>query len=173
MADPTIPRCPATYIFALFSIPPLFYNPFFEIFGQVRPNLFTGPLNGHFCHVGIDHDPDQLLKTRPGRIPPQFGLCLGRVSQKIHYIRRTVEIRRNRDQAPCLSPCRHLSRSWPSPTNSSSMPTYLSKIAKFTAQNAVRRGDDEIFRLVVLENQPHTFYVVFGIAPVAERRQVA
>ena len=37
----------------------------------------------------------------------------------------------------------------------------------------ITRGDDEIFRRLVLENQPHTFYIVFGIAPIAERRQVA
>ena len=34
-------------------------------------------------------------------------------------------------------------------------------------------SNDEIFRLVVLEYQPHALHIVFSIAPVAQRRQVA
>ena len=34
-------------------------------------------------------------------------------------------------------------------------------------------GDDEVFRGVVLEDEPHAFYIVLGIAPVAEGIEVA
>ena len=34
-------------------------------------------------------------------------------------------------------------------------------------------GNHEVLRLVVLEDEPHALYVVAGIAPVAERVEVA
>ena len=35
------------------------------------------------------------------------------------------------------------------------------------------RGDDEVFGLLVLQHQPHALYIVLGIAPVAQRGEVA
>ena len=34
-------------------------------------------------------------------------------------------------------------------------------------------GDDEVFRLLLLQDEPHALHVVLGIAPVAERVEVA
>ena len=33
--------------------------------------------------------------------------------------------------------------------------------------------NDEVFRLVLLEDQPHTFHVILGISPVTERTEIA
>ncbi len=35
------------------------------------------------------------------------------------------------------------------------------------------RGDDEVVRLTVLQNEPHTLYIVLGVAPVAAAGEVA
>ena len=47
------------------------------------------------------------------------------------------------------------------------------QIAELTHRVLHACGDDKVLRLVVLQNQPHTLHIVFGIAPIAQRRQVA
>ena len=48
-----------------------------------------------------------------------------------------------------------------------------SKPAELTDGMLLSCGNHEIFRLVVLEYQPHALHIVFGITPVTQGRQVA
>ncbi len=47
------------------------------------------------------------------------------------------------------------------------------QLAELTHGVLLTGGDDEILRLVVLQNQPHALHIVLGIAPVAQAGQVA
>ena len=85
MAEPTSPRCPATYIFAFLSmflvfegaksrnpefssfrnfvdLLTLFYDTFFEVFCEVDADLVAGVFDSHLCHVVVNHDFHEFLK---------------------------------------------------------------------------------------------------------------
>ena len=57
----------------------------------------------HLAHVVFDHDLYKLFECRLLRIPTEFLLGLGRISPKVYYIGRTIEVFRNRDNNLAVS----------------------------------------------------------------------
>ena len=47
-----------------------------------------------------------------------------------------------------------------------------SKGGKFAYSVIFSGGDNKVFGRIVLQNQPHTFHIVFGVSPVAQGIQI-
>ena len=151
----------------------LFHNSLFQVFGKVHLDTFAGTLDGYLLHVVLDHDAYEFFKRCLGRIPSEFLFGLGGVSPKVDHIGRTIEILAYLDKH----------------TTGSLVDTYFvfsftlefkfnagmfeSQITEFAHRVLFARSNDEIFGFLLLEDEPHTFYIVFSISPVAERREVA
>src|SRR5215217_354219 len=100
-------------------------------------------------HVGVDHQPDQLLEVG-ARLPPEHALGLGRVADEQVDLGGTLE--RIVDLHVRL------------PVQAGVVERDLD-----AAPHGVRRArrDHEVLRNVLLEHQPHRLDVVLRIAPVA------
>ena len=146
----------------------LFNNAFFKVFGQIGTHLLGCALRSHFGHVAIDHEVDEFLEARFVGIPAQFGLGLGGVAPQIDDIRRAIEVGTDFNE--------HFSRGLVNAFlvdvlalelqfDAHTLESIVTELA-YTVLYA--RSDDEIFRFVVLQDEPHALHVVLGIAPVAQ-----
>lgn len=135
--------------------------------------MFLRPLDGDFLHIMVYHDPHQFLEAGLGGIPAQLLLRLGRVAPQVDHIRQAVEVGADLDQDAAGGLVDAL---------------FLHALAlPFQLDPGIVEGqggklpdavlhpcrDHEIFRLVVLEDQPHTLHIVLGVTPVPQAGQVA
>ena len=82
------PAPPYIYILCIYSVILVLFNySLLQILGQIE--VFTS----HFLHIMLHHQLYQLLETRALWIPAQLSLCFTRVTEEVHHICRSVEIR--------------------------------------------------------------------------------
>src|SRR5688572_13070338 len=105
-------------------------------------------------HVGIHHHPDQLGE-RHLRLPTEFLLCLGGITDEHVHLGRAKELLILND---VLLP----------------IETHVSEgdLTQFTHGVHLAGGDDIVVRRLLLQHHPHRFDVVACIAPVAARIEV-
>ena len=152
----------------------LFYNALFEIFGKVHlAYTFCGIVGCYLGHVVFNHELYKLLEGGGLRVQAEFGFGLGWVAPKVDHIGGAVEV-----FGYCYN---HLSCSnintllvdsfaFPSELDAGMMESEGGELAYGMLHAS---GDDEVFRGVVLEDEPHAFYIILGISPVAKRIEVA
>ena len=124
------------------------------------------------------HQLDKLLEAGLGRIPAQFGFGFGGITPEVHHIRRTVEIfahGHNRLANKLLGTFHNNTLlintlALKLQFNTCMFESQLGELADGVLHAG---GNDKVLGLVVLENEPHTFYIVLGIAPVAEAVHIA
>ena len=152
----------------------LFYDAFFEVFGEVGADVLACALDCHFLHVVVDHDVDELLKRGfLAGIPAQSAFGFGRISPEIDHVSRAVEVGADLDECfTCSLVDAFLVLAFSLPAEFDAC-TAECEFAEFTDGVLLAGGDDEILGPVLLEDEPHTLDVVFGISPVAQRTQVA
>ena len=100
-------------------------------------------------------------------------LRLGGIAPKVYDIGRAIEVRRNLNEhlSGCLVDSLFI--------HALALPLELNagvvegKLRKLTDRMLLAGCDDEILRLLVLQNQPHALDIVLCVAPVAERGQVS
>ena len=125
------------------------------------------------AHVVFDHELHQLLEGRGLRVPAEFGLGLGRVAPEVHNIGRAVEVLGHSHYG--LAGCNVYALfvhafAFPAEFNASVVER---ERRKFTHGVLHAGRNHKVFGLVVLQNEPHAFHVVLGVAPIAEAVQVA
>ena len=130
-------------------------------------------VGGDLAHVVVYHELHQLFEGRGLRVPAKFGLGLGRVTPEVHHIGRSVEVLRHGHDG--LSRCNVYTLlvhafAFPAELNACVVESERCKLT----HGVLHAGRNyEVFGLVVLQNEPHAFHVVLGVAPVAEAVQVA
>ena len=130
-------------------------------------------VSGDFLHVMVDHDLHKLLKRGLLRVPAEFGLGLGRVAPEVHHVSRAVEVFRDCHDGFAI---RHIDSSF---VHALAFPAefYACMVERerreFTDGVLNAGRDNEVFGLVVLQNEPHAFHIILGVAPVAEAVEVA
>jgi len=130
-------------------------------------------VGGNFLHIVVDHDLHKLFERRCLRIPAEFGLCLGRVAPEVHHVGRAVEIFRDGDDGLAGGNIDALfvhAFAFPAEFNAC---VVESEGCKFTDGVLDTGCNHKVFGLVVLQNKPHAFHVVLGVAPVAKAVEVA
>ena len=114
-----------------------------------------------------------LLERRLLRVPAEFGPRLGRVAPEVHHVSRAVEIFGHGHNGLARSNVDALfvdAFAFPAEFNACVVER---ERRKFTDGVLNAGRDNEVFGLVVLQNEPHAFHVVLGVAPVAEAVEVA
>ena len=130
-------------------------------------------IGGDLAHIVFNHKLHQLLEGRGLRVPAEFGLRLGRVAPEVHHVCRAVEVFGHGHY--CLA----RRNVYALLVHAFAFPAELDACVvecerrKFTDGVLNTGSDHEVFGLVVLQNEPHAFHVVLGVAPVAEAVQVA
>ena len=127
----------------------------------------------HEPHIVVDHDFDQIIEGRLAGIPAEERLGLGGVAEELFHLGRTEEARVDFNQ--------HLTRGGVDAflVDAFAFPTQLDadmpecQRAELTHGVVLARGDDEVLRLLLLQDEPHALHVILGIAPVAEGVEVA
>ena len=150
----------------------LFHDSFLQIFGKIGSYLLRCTLHGYFCHIGVHHDFYKLLERCLLRIPTQFTFRFRWISPKIYHIGRTVEVRRNLDKYfTGLAVDAFFVFTFTLKTQFDSGITE-SQLAELTYRMLLAGGNDKIFRLVVLEDQPHALHVILGMEDSAFARSL-
>ena len=127
----------------------------------------------HKPHIMLDHDPDEVFEGCLAGVPAEERLGLGGVAQKLFHLGGTEEARVNLHKRLTGS---HVDAFL---VDAFAFPTQLDadmpecQRAELTHGVVLARGDDEVLGLLLLEDEPHTFHIVLGIAPVAEGVEVA
>lgn len=114
-----------------------------------------------------------MFERRLLRVPTEFGPRLGRVAPEVHHVGRAVEIFRDCNDGLACSNIDSLfvhAFAFPAEFNAC---VVESERRKFTDGVLYAGCDHEVFGLVVLQNEPHAFHVVLGVAPVAKAVEVA
>ena len=130
-------------------------------------------VGSNFLHVVVDHYLHKLFERRLLRVPTELGPRLGRVAPEVHHVGRAVEI--FRDSNDGLAGCNidtlfvH-AFAFPAEFNAC---VVESEGCKFTDGVLYAGCNHKVFGLVVLQNEPHAFHVVLGVAPVAKAVEVA
>jgi len=135
--------------------------------------MLSGTFNGNFSHVGVHHDSDELLKLGFRRIPAEFAARLGRVSEEVDHVGGTVEVWRNLDDDPaCCLVDALLFGTFALPAQ---IYAYMpeSYCGEFPYGMLLAGGYHIVGGHFLLEDEPHAFHIVRGVAPVAQRREIA
>lgn len=152
----------------------LFHDAFFEVFGEVGADALFGAFHGHFLHVVVDHEVDELLECGfLGRIPSEASLGFGGVSPEVDHIGGAVEVGADFDESlACglVDALLVLAFAFPAQLDACAAEC---KLAEFPHGVLLAGGDHEVFGLLLLKQEPHALHVVFGVAPVAERAEVS
>ena len=146
----------------------LFHNPLFQILRKIGTDMSCNALHCHLIHIMLHHDTYQLFKRSFHRIPSQLLTGFSGISPKVHHIRRAIEILRHLYQ--------HTSRSLVyafffkpfAPDLQFDTCVVEGLLTKLPNRMLLTCGYHEIFRSLVLQNKPHTFHIVFSIAPIAQ-----
>ena len=121
----------------------------------------------------VHHQLHELLEGGFLGVPAQFRAGLGRIAPEVHHVRGPVEIRAHLHQ--------HAAGGLVDAFLIGALPHEL----EFDAGVAEREpaeiahavlhagGDDEVFRLLLLEDEPHALDIILRVAPVAEAGEVA
>ena len=155
------------------TIPLLLYQALLEVFSQVRAGHACNVVGGNFLHIVVDHDLHELFERRLLRVPAEFGPRLGRVAPEVHHVGRAVEIFRDGDDGLAGGNVDALfmdAFAFPAEFYACMVE---SEGCKFTDGVLYAGCNHEVFGLVVLQNEPHAFHVVLGVAPVAKAVEVA
>ena len=135
--------------------------------------MLFGALDGDLLHVVVDHDLDEFLERRLGGVPAQLALGLAGVAPQVDDVGGAVEVGAdlNNDLAGGLVNALLVHAL----TGKFQLDAYIveGQLAELADGMLLAGGNDEILRGLVLQNQPHTLDIVFGIAPVAQTGQVA
>ena len=130
----------------------------------------------------LDHQLDELLEGGGLRIPAEFSLGFGRVAPEVDDVGRPVEVFGDGDYGAAdkigvsgagngLYDTLFVDAfAFPAKLNAG---VVEGQGGKFADGMLDAGGDHEVFRLVVLKDEPHTLHIVLGIAPVAEGVEVA
>ena len=156
----------------------LFHDTFLQILGKVGADAGGDAFCGDFGHVVLDHQADEVLEGGLVRVPAELAAGPGRITEEVDDIRRAVEVFADANEGLA-------DEGFGARIANAHLVNPLPFEAEFDAgvvegqggelADAVldTGGDDEVFRHGVLEDQPHAFDIVPGIAPVAEAVQVA
>ena len=121
----------------------------------------------------LDHDPDEVFEGSLAGVPAEECLGLGGVAEQLLHFGRAEEAWVDLDQALARS---NVDTSL---VDAFAFPTQLDadmlegQGAELADGVILTRGDDEVFRFFLLQDEPHALHVVLGIAPVAEGVEVA
>ena len=148
-----------------------FYNALLQKLRQT--NMFFQSFSRNLFHIMLHHDFHQLFKGSLRRIPAKFALSFGRIPPKIYDIRRTVEVWANLYY--------NLSRSLvdailihPFASEFQFNPSMMERqLTELTHRMLHTCCNDKILRLIVLQNQPHAFHIILGIAPITQAVEIA
>ena len=122
----------------------------------------------------LHHDVYEFFKRSFGqRIPAQLLLGFGGVAPEIDHVGGTIEVGRHLDE--------HFARflvdaflfhafAFKLQFDAGSLESVITEL---THRMLFAGGDDEVFGAFVLKDEPHALHVVLGIAPVAQRGEVA
>ena len=151
----------------------LLHQALFEVFGEVRAYTACGIVGGDLAHVVFDHELHEFFERRLLRVPAEFGPRLGRVAPEVHDVRGPVEVRAHLHQ--------HATGGLVDTLLIGSLPDELELDADMAEGQGAEiahavldaGGDDEVFRLLLLEDEPHALDIILRIAPVAEAGEVA
>ena len=130
-------------------------------------------VSSDFFHIVLNHDFYKLFERGFLRVPAEFGPRLGRVAPEVHHVSRAVEIFGHGHNGLARSNIDALfmdAFAFPAEFNTCILER---ECRKFTNGVLHAGRDHEVFGLVVLQNEPHAFHVVLGVAPVAEAVEVA
>lgn len=118
--------------------------------------------------VVLGHDLHQLLISSGLRIPAQNSLSLGRVAPQVIDIGRAEPLGIHADQhlaGSCIIALFVDAGALPADGNAVRCESLLGEVA----DGMLHAGsDDEVLRLILLHDQPHTLDVILGVAPVAQ-----
>ena len=145
----------------------------FKIFGEVGAHAFAGTLYSHLGHVGVGHYLHQFGERCLLRVPAEFCAGLCGVAPEIYHVGRTVEVGRYLDKHLAGSRVDTLFVLFLTFPAQFDADVAESKLAEFAHGVLLAGGDNEVLGSRMLENEPHTLHIVLGIAPVAQRREVA
>ena len=130
-------------------------------------------VGGDLAHVVIDHQLDEFFERRLLRVPAELFLCLGGVAPEVHHVGRAVEIfgYGHHGLAGCNVDAFFVHAfAFPAELDS----CMVERERREFTDGVLHAGrNHEVFGLVVLQNEPHAFHVVLGVAPVAEAVEVA
>ncbi len=152
----------------------LFHDSFLEVFGEVGAHLLAGTLDGYLGHVGVDHEIDKLLERGLGRgIPAEFPAGLGGVAPEVDHVGGTVEVGGDLDDHPAGGGVDALLGGALSLEAELDAGAAEGVEAELADGVLLAGGNDVVLGLGLLEDEPHTFHIVLGIAPVAGAGEVA
>ena len=126
-----------------------------------------------YLEVALHHDAAELLAARALRIPAELGARLGGVTPEVHDVGRPVELGVDADEHPARLPVVTLlvdALALPAEADANVLEGPLHELPHGMLDT---RSDDEVIRLVLLQDQPHALDVVLGVAPVAQAVEVA
>ena len=124
-------------------------------------------------HIMLDHDFDQILERSLAWVPAEEGLGLGGVAEQLLHFGGAEIARVDLDE--------HFSGgrvdallvdafAFPAQLDADMMEGQGAELADGVV---LARSDDEVLRLLLLQDEPHALHVVLGVAPVAEGVEVA
>ena len=125
-----------------------------------------------FLHIVLHHDLHELFEGSGLRVPSEFSLRLRGVAPQVDDVCRAVEVFADLDE--CLA--YEVLRSGDAyaflvEPLAPELEFYAGSLEGVVCELAhgvlLAGGDDEVFRRVVLQDEPHALYIVFRVAPVA------
>ena len=130
-------------------------------------------ISSNFFHIMFYHDLNKLLEAGGLWVPSKFVLGFCRVTPQVNNVCWTIErLGYCNNNLSCSYINTLLVDAFPFPTELDAG-MMESEGGELTYGMLHACGDDEVFRGVVLEDEPHAFYIILGIAPVAKRIEVA
>ena len=134
--------------------------------------MFSRNHSFHFGHIVAYHDFYQFREWCFAWIPSQYGSGFGRVTEQLFHFGRAEVFRVDLYQYFAGGRVdSFLIDAFALPTQ---VDAYFGKCqcTEFADGMHFAGSDYEIFGYVMLQDQPHTFYIIFGIAPVTLGIQV-
>ena len=135
--------------------------------------MVAGAFYGDFLHVVVDHEVDELFEAGLfAGVPAEAPFGFGGVTPEVDDVGGTVEVGADFDEdAAGGGVDTFLVGAFAFPAQFDAGAAE-GELAEFAHGVLFAGGDDEVFGLVLLQDEPHAFNVVFGIAPVAKARQI-
>ena len=136
--------------------------------------MVAGAFYGDFLHVVVDHEVDELFEAGLfAGVPAEAPFGFGGVTPEVDDVGGTVEVGADFDEdAAGGGVDTFLVGAFAFPAQFDAGAAE-GELAEFAHGVLFAGGDDEVFGLVLLQDEPHAFNVVFGVAPVAQRAEVA
>lgn len=152
----------------------LFHDTLLKILLKVCPHLLACALHGYLGHVGVDHEVDKLFeRCLLGGIPAQFLAGLRGVAPEVDDVGGTVEVGRHLDDSLAgldVDALLVLALALETQLNADAAEGQQAELAHGVL---LAGGNHIVVGLGLLQDEPHALYIVLGIAPVAERGEVA